>query len=1143
MTPIQSARNATGIVGKIISGYIYITDKVGLTYTVTVGTSTVVQAYNKWYLPSDSCMVLVLPGTYTITVDSEDVWSIQMYVTNIVQQPVIGQGVSAYGFVAISSTPARADDICIACCWLDNGSLSPLYPTNHFFCPDSSVPEQVNSVNIRDFGALQGVDIRPVFQFLGALAGSYNYLRGSVFDIQIPAGTWSISGGPDIGLSWFKLIGESPDTSIISAMISPTDDVVSANMRAAENICFQNIRFIDYGVWTRDVSFKNCKFTETVNLLQFYPYWHLWGFSSYNSPVGIVTYEDCKFTFNKVYIAICAQGTSGLIVKNCTFEGNTATHVVRYNPHDSMTVKPTISWVGNTIKPLSGGSFTGFVTGLFLASSRKNPIVGPVIEGNIVSGCTEEPISLDGFGNNADLVPVICNGTISSVSNDADGRLVVVSTMVDPDGNAYPVSSRTDWTNFYFSLGAGTGHEGTYYPIYSFDAVANSITLDSKIIDTTVSVGEVGVQSGFFNAIIRNNEINNVNSISSSISLWLNVFGSVIEYNKIYGGQYGITLAGGLMLSYMKCMALNNTIRGNVISSCANPLDIESAYTNSLWQYGNTVADNVVYGGIISLDNQKNFTWRDNKVSSGTTFSIDNVLLAADSGQFFNWKSFGAVGDGITDDTAAIQAACDAATAAGGGVAYGPPGIYKVSNTILIGSKCHVEGSGRGATIIRPVSTTYPGKQVNGAWIYTTLAMVAVTDASVKSLTLDHATNSQAADGIGVQPDGQGNVSHNCVIEDNEVLFPPGFHSYLIWSHKGIGTKILHNFCDGGTPTQVVMDQTGIEVYGGSDVLVDGNTVSNVGSSGIIFWTDALGGVLARVRCVNNHVNVALDGFRMYTSSNYSIQDIVISNNHFIASWNAGVFLTSDPGDVVSGLMISNNVVDTAPTGIWLEGAAASTRVNVSNNSVYNSTDANSSGIYISIPNVIVANNSVDTCAGSGIIIQTVSKVDVINNEVTAIQKVGIFYDTIVHGSILGNTVNANGENSTNFGIFIVRSSWINVDNNAFDPVHVLAYPIYINLSDACSIGSGNVIRYTTGGAPQWYFESNCTNPNRFSFTLTGASTSKVLTNSLIHSNSMIRLNQTAGAPLPFTITPGGGSATMAFGTAVGDEAFDCMIL
>jgi hypothetical protein len=50
-----------------------------------------------------------------------------------------------------------------------------------------------------------------------------------------------------------------------------------------------------------------------------------------------------------------------------------------------------------------------------------------------------------------------------------------------------------------------------------------------------------------------------------------------------------------------------------------------------------------------------------------------------------NVKDYGAVGDGVTDDTAAIQAAIDAAGASGGGTVRLPVGSYAISSTITIG--------------------------------------------------------------------------------------------------------------------------------------------------------------------------------------------------------------------------------------------------------------------------------------------------------------------------------------------------------------------------------------------------------------------------------------------------------------------------
>ena len=77
----------------------------------------------------------------------------------------------------------------------------------------------------------------------------------------------------------------------------------------------------------------------------------------------------------------------------------------------------------------------------------------------------------------------------------------------------------------------------------------------------------------------------------------------------------------------------------------------------------------------------------------------------ADSGVqlTFNAVSFGAKGDGIADDTAAIESAMKAAVAAGGGTVYLPAGQYKTAGAIDFPAPCgfNLVGAGPDATILK----------------------------------------------------------------------------------------------------------------------------------------------------------------------------------------------------------------------------------------------------------------------------------------------------------------------------------------------------------------------------------------------------------------------------------------------------------
>ncbi len=79
--------------------------------------------------------------------------------------------------------------------------------------------------------------------------------------------------------------------------------------------------------------------------------------------------------------------------------------------------------------------------------------------------------------------------------------------------------------------------------------------------------------------------------------------------------------------------------------------------------------------------------------------------FAGISGLIFNVKdpTYGAVGDGVTDDTTAILAAT---TAAGSNPVYFPPGTYKLTTLSLSGSNINWIGAGEGASVISGSTST-----------------------------------------------------------------------------------------------------------------------------------------------------------------------------------------------------------------------------------------------------------------------------------------------------------------------------------------------------------------------------------------------------------------------------------------------------
>ena len=132
-----------------------------------------------------------------------------------------------------------------------------------------------------------------------------------------------------------------------------------------------------------------------------------------------------------------------------------------------------------------------------------------------------------------------------------------------------------------------------------------------------------------------------------------------------------------------------------------------------------------------------------------------------------------ALSTGCQYSGALIQTALDAAYAAGGGTVYAAPGVYCIDDPLIVRSNVYLIGAGVGATILRGKAGSYAGKIVNGAEVYATIAAVAADGASIRDLTVDHATNGTYANGVELVPDGAnfgGTPSSNCVVENVQVL-------------------------------------------------------------------------------------------------------------------------------------------------------------------------------------------------------------------------------------------------------------------------------------------------------------------------------------------------------------------------------------
>jgi hypothetical protein len=233
-------------------------------------------------------------------------------------------------------------------------------------------------------------------------------------------------------------------------------------------------------------------------------------------------------------------------------------------------------------------------------------------------------------------------------------------------------------------------------------------------------------------------------------------------------------------------------------------------------------------------------------ISSGAVSGVNN----------YNVKDYGALGNGVADDTAAFQAACNAATA--GGTVYVPPGNYLFNSSAVTVSNVGTKIMGAGAEAAKiTIGTSFAGSTVFNI----TANTCEVTDLTIQGNN-STTTSNPVADAIQVNSVRRGKVSR-CVF----------------WFINGWAVNIIGGTGTSNNPDGTMISHNIIRSSAGGIRFI-GNTASGFAVNSFILNNEIISGGVTTGASAN------LDGIHIEDS-----WDVLTSNNLVWTSLGTGASL------------------------------------------------------------------------------------------------------------------------------------------------------------------------------------------------------------------------------------------------------------